>query len=795
MRNLIRHLSISASVLLFAFGAAVAAGQNGTETSKSQQPSNPAGAAGRTAAQNSPDREGTNGIFVGSPKVYDDSELESLLQNARSRLSQINGFDQASLTSHLGSVQGAAATQRQIALQATAVSPGSNPSSPLSPSLPSPPSFPLPSNFPVSASDLLNEQTQLTYELINLQLLLGGSLNDQFMPGSNEAKFRTTLGFPINISVPQGSKYQNAVAEVEVTVCNPAGLGDNRSLSPPSLVSILPEEKTYNVANVVSKALQIGGGSVAGVFSFGGSFLRGRQTFYLVRDQDTVAVQVPPRKCGQDKDKDPGSATFAWEFRPVLGQHLVRDGIRNTFAQISFDPYVADRYCTIEANIRTGWRRYDRKTGRVGAWIGNYETEDRDIPTFGLPPIPKEARADDNGDGTLTVWVKGSFKAGTRVRIGDTFLNESTPGFERNTFYVVFKASAADIAAHGARLVTDNGREADIVNVNGRQVKESPVAAGSCATSNFLKKFFKWTSLALKNIPETSQTNFPATPSPQPPPPSLPTVVPYTDSTSLLTLPLAGEDRPKRNEPLDGLPIVVIGPGIFGLRDSPFYEMTDSSVSLVVPNSLLRTYHSATWMKLFTPDHATFPIALGTPAQGGHNMSSDYAVSGIVLLAGSPSNQYVITGSHLEGTKILQPSLEPDVNTSYIMEFHLSDSLAKAYKNIVIQHGNDAPTVLALPKQTATGSDKPSVDPQKGTVLVGSTRIPIAGTALNQVVDIRYQEKPLAFEPVDTKSLTVLVSPDSSGLTATAGSRRLQFILSDKSWLSYDLKVTAPTHK
>jgi hypothetical protein len=152
-------------------------------------------------------------------------------------------------------------------------------------------------------SDALNEQMQLTYEIANLQLLLEGSLTDRFVKNTGITKPRTTLGFPITIT-PQ-SKYKNAVAVVEVEVSNPPQ-GTRFSDEAPAVTALLPREKTYNVAAISDRMTSIGGGFVTQVINGGATFLRGRKSYYIVQDQDTVATMRPASV--------KGSTGFSWEF-------------------------------------------------------------------------------------------------------------------------------------------------------------------------------------------------------------------------------------------------------------------------------------------------------------------------------------------------------------------------------------------------------------------------------------------------------------------------------------------------
>jgi hypothetical protein len=206
----------------------------------------------------------TTGIQVGEPKVYDDSLLQQMLSAARARLASLQVLDQTGIAGHLGSVTGTTQSISSFSLsaqgptlpqvattntgatnstvsgtsntttrgatpgtsdttnsQTTAAAPTSSSTtttpqiSPPTATLPAP-STSLLSTFGVSASDLLGEQMQLTYEIANLQLLLGGSLSDWTIGTSKIVKPRVTLGFPITIDPDKRAKDATAVVEIEV---------------------------------------------------------------------------------------------------------------------------------------------------------------------------------------------------------------------------------------------------------------------------------------------------------------------------------------------------------------------------------------------------------------------------------------------------------------------------------------------------------------------------------------------------------------------------------------------------
>ncbi len=113
-----------------------------------------------------------NGIYVDQPKVYDDSLLQQMLASAQGHLAALQGFDQGSLTRAIGGVTGA---NQQIA--SFGISGGTQPpvqqtafgniTSPFpAPSAAAPgPTTTLPSSSAPSASDILDEQVQITSEI------------------------------------------------------------------------------------------------------------------------------------------------------------------------------------------------------------------------------------------------------------------------------------------------------------------------------------------------------------------------------------------------------------------------------------------------------------------------------------------------------------------------------------------------------------------------------------------------------------------------------------------------------
>jgi hypothetical protein len=273
-----------------------------------------------------------------------------------------------------------------------------------------------PTNIGVSSSDVLAEQVQLNSQITTLQLLLQGALSDQYLIKDSRAvgkRQQTTLGFSVALDPPP--QFKHAVAEVRVIVI-PTGRSDG-----PSIMNLLPSEKTYNVAKVTSNQKAFSGGAVIEAISVGVSTGKSRDRLYLAKDTDTLALQFPlplrpgdreivttplPQKlhdkfksifefqplggCAWDKtyenapeairqakeemESDVSAATargshptaFGWQFRPVLGADYVRGGERNVFAQLALDAGLNDNYLPY-VYIQTVWREYNPQTQVVGA--------------------------------------------------------------------------------------------------------------------------------------------------------------------------------------------------------------------------------------------------------------------------------------------------------------------------------------------------------------------------------------------------------------------------------------------
>ena len=502
----------------------------------------------------------TGSIAVDQPEIFDNAALQSQLDILRGQLAALGIVDTATLTGSLGAVQGTSLTQSSVSLQVlqratpqvTTIVPsisapaaqGTNDTqtttgASLTPSVPTPPTPTASTDkLPAVASDaigFINKQMELEAQLQGYQLLLGGSDFARYTR-AGLSKDRIVIGFPISI-LPQ-PQHKNMAAEVQITyfppnanqfpgtqICDPDSWEFGQALTQtesryskrdrdnaeaacseqeqtPTVINILPRERSYNVVGVTSKASSAGVGAIIGTVSVGLAGGRSKETQYLVAQQDTTALQgqgsvictpqliEAAEKAGQEHCiENTRGIRFSWQFKPVLGEPYVRAGIRRTFVQLAI-PNVRRPYPHYGGivYVKTVWRPYDsdhgvviepadgvekQQSGAVGG-TGNESSPkvhtDEDIPVavrnvYGHTFISSEVSdldTFDQGNGVLQVSLRGEYLNGATVRIGGTVLGPTTAGFISDYNSLRFVASAQSLAQNGAYLISSEGVESHI---------------------------------------------------------------------------------------------------------------------------------------------------------------------------------------------------------------------------------------------------------------------------------------------------------------------------------------------
>lgn len=566
----------------------------------------------------------TRMLVVGAPKVYDDLYLQNLLSSLRSQLSTVQGVDQATLLSHIGQAQGLDFRQTSVALSAsgppiagtstftlppgvpafsyppgfayppgyqggdtttafpsgtaTTTTPGTTTTVPsVTPSAPTP-SAPIltPPSVGQSSLGAYNESLQLSYEIENTQLLLDGAISDRLQTdGTPKTTF--TLGFPITITAPRDKQstkdLENAVAEIEVAIC-PAS---EKEL--PSLVTLLPRERSYNVASLVDQSFL---GSISavlgGVANVGGSFLWRHSKYYLVQQQETVALQRSEGACGGKTT----AVDFVWQINPVLGKTFVRPGTSTNFVQISVPGVLNDSSPSQNigsACVSVRWRKGDKKGNYIGEEVDSSKRACYPIYYYNTSRAPQQVTVTDVGQGNVHVAITGMYLPGSTVRLGSGFLSPSsvTATHDTLTFDVPAKALAA---TEHAFIVGRDSREQEIV----QHLKHSPTA-GLRLDCVYIRPYSDTASKVELRFRRPVEYGAAAPAEDAKPLSCGGDATPTGKAAEGKAL----DENPLSSDPVYNPWVVIIGGKVFGLGDAPFFTQGERSISLVVPTDLLRS--------------------------------------------------------------------------------------------------------------------------------------------------------------------------------------------------------------
>jgi hypothetical protein len=820
----------------------------------------------------------TNGIEVGAPKFYDDASLKAMLDQTRARLAAINGLNESALISHLGAITGSTLDQTQFGIQvlgpqsptvattangpttqtttnaglpsgqtslptsttvATTPSQSSvtttNPSASAVPTVPSGLTYTPPSTMAGSALDVLNEQMQLNDDIAGYQLLLEGALSDRFVQNQNILKPRTTIGFPISIS-PQ-PRYENAVAVVEVEVQN---ADQALSSEAPTVTTILPREKTYNVAALTDHTTSIGAGAVIHAVSIGGSWFSGHKTFYVVQDQDTVALQRPVEE--PEDDSKPRKTRFAWEFRPVLGEKFVRGGLKQTFVQLTL-PLLSVKPCFGSITVHTYWRRFDQKTGLAMEAIGGSALVGKtfSIPNYNLAPGVEDVKYQDLGDGTVLVRVKGSFLNGTYVQIGPTRYDASKNLLIEDTG-LSFVAPVSALARWTGYVVSRAGKSTRLLAV-GAQDKVARPDQLSCAPADAGVKpaalpLAQISGIKLSENSHTVAVEMQAVPQGPSKPPqvtiineaandklqlaSINSVSLQGDQPSLsaqvaapgelcqfgsiaisgISTKPSGEADTELTVKFDPSSVSLddvlldIGHKIFGLSDSPVKrDATSHTMSAIVPTSLLVAGRGVRAFRLFltSPD--------GAPA--GHECFAkfwplkefdiDAPAEKLVLLSVAPSGDamFLLYGNGLTKAKILSPKnvVRSQLDNApedrmVVLEIKKAD-LATTKKMVFQMDDGRRPLVLDIPQP----EPKPPKVTLDSPVIVNTNQLEVPVERIQDLVSVKMGDKTLQY--TKGKDSIRFTSLRSDGVTDEQSTKEIIFVFNDGTKVAAKLEVVA----
>jgi hypothetical protein len=701
----------------------------------------------------------SNGIYVDQPKVYDDSLLQQMLGSAQSRLASLEGFDQSGLTKALGSITGA--TQQisgfgvsggiQPPIVTTATETTSSPFTLPSSAAPAPTTT-LPSSQAPSASDVLNEQLQITAEIANLRLLLEGSLSDQIMTAPHEtfAKPRVTLGFPVVIT--PAKRYRNAVAVVEVFAETSRDNDASANGEPPSITALLPREKTYNVASISDKSGSLGTGIATGMAGVSANFLFGRKQYFIVKDQDTLGVQFEPSAAELGVLAANGADTqrlraFAWQFRPVLGRAFVQAGSRQVFVQLAFPGRGSVSVKSFgNVRVRTYWRRVDPKTGVLRevvpgsleesgvSRIPNYDMRQQ----YGAVAAFNSSWMEDLGAGMMLVKLEGRLLPGTYLRVGSTIVQPGSAGLPSDLKTTRFVASIADLATLKTFIISRDGTEypLKIQRVEG--------------TNRF--------SVDRSNV----------------------TVSALDEATSLLQVPINSfvVDR-------DIPPVLLIGGKVFGYSDAPIERKCTPKtsycvLSATVPTALLAASPVIQVKALMLDDDGLPPELHRAFRLDPEKLEREKLV---YLTHDKDSASYLLFGHDLDEIELIWPAVKDALqplpqsagrDSPKLLKLPLA--FAETASNVILrrQAPGDHPflvTVTASPNNDGSAADagKKNVPKFQDNVLVGADEASIVGENLDDIANVLFgnQKLKIAEQTPTLIKLTGLAAAKVSAIPKT----------------------------
>ncbi|MBX3290404.1 MAG: hypothetical protein KF855_13785 [Acidobacteria bacterium] len=661
--------------------------------------------------------------------------------------------------------------------------------------------FPTPLTYDLSPQDTLDKYTALTYQILNLRSLLNQSYSDKLIAvrdqGSTDYRFESRvqafLGFTVNIE-PQFSDH---VAEVEITIRNPQGplpSGTPETPATPgptesrlSVISLFPEEKTYNVAKITDDKRSFGAGATISIVNIGGAYSSSKNKLYLVRDTDVVAFQrdAPTRQSANGKfESDPTAISFVWQFKPVLGQKTVAPGLRKVFALVALPKSAVTE---LDANwsgafsIRTRWRAqsgsgivkdntgmFERAKSLVtrkhaAHWKTNCEGEVV-IPAIknvenALQPEIWSARWHDNGNGVVTILAEGiNFSNGTQVMLGNSVLDRPSNGLSIHSEKRLVITGQASAIAKAPPFVINRYGNTKLGMI--RATSPNPYLSLENPTVEFKGTGVNETEVSLVLKWKTGADD------------------------KLKDLFTSKETTP---------PVVQIGDSIFGLSNAPFTvrQATKDDVTLTfrAPTDLLRR-NSVMTVRELVNDASRIPVEY-TPTDAKYEI---FSVKSVQKLA-----------SDVEGTTNIKIALRGtgfDARTKVIAENHTfgpstfeiaTDTLVvlnipKTAKKVFVTGGENGDLIainLSDPEPFAKATIK---DPVKLIVRKGDSKAYILrGAILESIKSIFFENVPITFEMGKDKLSIEIFIP--SAITASTGEKQLTLVMKDDARVPFLIEV------
>ncbi len=423
----------------------------------------------------------------------------------------------------------------------------------------------------ISSQDMLQQQVGLSFEATNLSMLLEHALSDRLIftssSGTATPRALAVLGFQITVEPRMSDKF--AVAEAEITVTSPTS-----SPGRPEVAMMLPQDKTYNIAKVTSDSRSINLGAFAQPFGATLSAGNSRNSTFVVYDVDTIALQRP-------FSSDPNSVTFAWQFRPVLGEKSVQPGTRQVYVLLSL-PVSSEEDYTPVISVKTYWKSLDTKSRTVS------DAPMAGASSYTLDPLSIH-RLNDYDDGLRPTFNSvDMYDAGN----GQVYVEASGANFSKN-MTVVLNGASNNVYEQGGRLLSFT----------------APIASMSYSNPVIVGPYGLPVNLKLPVLKDASG----AVISPNRPDEGIKingvSTIPLDASTSDVKIQLVSkrQDNVAPAVPVNAQLIVTIGGSVYGLDDCPVGLGSDSNAThttldLHVPTAALHTAQKLTVRYLFAGD-------------------------------------------------------------------------------------------------------------------------------------------------------------------------------------------------
>jgi hypothetical protein len=311
-----------------------------------------------------------------------------------------------------------------------------------------------PKSLSLDAISRVGEYTSLYYEVTNLQMVVERALSHVVDLSSQNRvdRLRVPVVIGIPVSIDPAPNQKDCVAEVEINVAlegdTQQNAGHDKNSDPPKdlfVTALMPQERSYNVARVVSNQQSASFGAVFSIINLGFATGKASDKAFISKDYDTVAMNF----FGNESLEGP--VKFGWQFRPVFDQQAVEPGRRQLFVGLSLPPFSEKREETLTFTMTTRWRKLGRGRRTVSRdFVGSSTVRKQKVVIRGetLEPQLEQVHLAQGLQGQVFATVDGSgFFDGMDLVVGGRIIPASN--------YLNFGSKSLKIALTADEIVED----------------------------------------------------------------------------------------------------------------------------------------------------------------------------------------------------------------------------------------------------------------------------------------------------------------------------------------------------